>query len=68
MKNRPPKFLKIVKRQKLSKEAGEARAHGDINENTEYDSAKEKQALNEQRIKLNKATDAARYKKSDIVT
>ena len=43
-------FLKTVKRRELSKAVGEARAHGDISENAEYDAAKEAQALNEQRI------------------
>lgn len=43
-------FLKTVKRRELSKAIGEARAHGDISENAEYDAAKEAQALNEQRI------------------
>lgn len=42
--------LKNVKRRKLSKAIGEARAHGDIGENAEYDAAKEEQALNEKRI------------------
>jgi len=43
-------FLKNEKRRKLSKAIGEARAHGDIGENAEYDAAKEEQALNEKRI------------------
>jgi len=43
-------FLKTVKRRELSKAVGEARAHGDLSENAEYDAAKEAQALNEQRI------------------
>ena len=42
--------LKTVKRRKLSKAIGEARAHGDISENAEYDSAKEAQGLNEKHI------------------
>lgn len=42
--------LKTVKRRKLSKAIGEARAHGDISENAEYDAAKDAQALNEKRI------------------
>lgn len=42
--------LKTVKRRELSKAVGEARAHGDISENAEYDAAKEAQALNEKRI------------------
>jgi transcription elongation factor GreA len=42
--------LKTVKRRKFSKAIGEARAHGDIGENAEYDAAKEAQAHNEQKI------------------
>jgi len=42
--------LKTVKRRKLSKAIGEARAHGDISENAEYDAAKEAQGLNEKKI------------------
>ncbi|MFA6609892.1 MAG: transcription elongation factor GreA [Candidatus Omnitrophota bacterium] len=42
--------LKTVKRRELSKAIGEARAHGDISENAEYDAAKEAQGLNEKRI------------------
>ncbi|MFC1658673.1 transcription elongation factor GreA [Candidatus Omnitrophota bacterium] len=43
-------FLKNKKRRQLSKAVGEARAHGDISENAEYDAAKEAQGLNEKRI------------------
>jgi transcription elongation factor GreA len=42
--------LKQVKRKQLSKAIAEARAHGDISENAEYDAAKEAQGLNEERI------------------
>jgi transcription elongation factor GreA len=42
--------LKTVKRRQLSKAVGEARAHGDITENAEYDAAKDAQAQNERRI------------------
>lgn len=42
--------LKTVKRRQLSKAIGEARAHGDISENAEYDAAKEEQAFNEKKI------------------
>ena len=42
--------LKIVKRRQLSKAIGEARAHGDISENAEYDAAKDAQGLNEKKI------------------
>lgn len=53
-------FLKTVKRRELSGAIGEARAHGDISENAEYDAAKEAQGLSEKRIaeleeKLSKA-------------
>ncbi len=44
------KFLKTTERRKLSKAIGEARAHGDISENAEYDAAKEAQGLNEKKI------------------
>lgn len=43
-------FLKRTKRKQLSKAIGEARDHGDISENAEYEVAKEAQGLNEQRI------------------
>ncbi|MDD4939524.1 MAG: transcription elongation factor GreA [Candidatus Omnitrophica bacterium] len=42
--------LKKVKRRELSKAIGEARSHGDISENAEYDAAKDAQGLNEKRI------------------
>jgi transcription elongation factor GreA len=44
-------FLKNVRRRQLSKAIGEARSHGDISENAEYDAAKEAQGLNERRIR-----------------
>ncbi len=43
-------YLKTVKRRQLSKAIGEARAHGDISENAEYDAAKDAQAQNERKI------------------
>jgi transcription elongation factor GreA len=43
-------LLKTQKRRQLSKAIGEARDHGDISENAEYDAAKEAQGLNEKRI------------------
>ena len=43
-------YLKAVKRRQLSKMVGEARSHGDLTENAEYDAAKEAQGLNEKRI------------------
>jgi transcription elongation factor GreA len=42
--------LKTVKRRELSKAIAQARAHGDISENAEYDAAREAQGLNEKRI------------------
>ena len=43
-------FLKTEKRRQLSRAIGEARAHGDISENAEYDAAKDAQGHNEKRI------------------
>ncbi len=43
-------YLKTVKRRQLSKAVGEARSHGDISENAEYDAAKDAQGLNEKKI------------------
>jgi len=43
--------LKTVKRPEMSRVIGEARAHGDISENAEYDAAKEQQGLLERRIR-----------------
>ncbi len=42
--------LKTVKRRKLAKAVGEARSHGDISENAEYDAARDAQAHNEKQI------------------
>ena len=54
-------YLKSAKRRELSRAIGEARAHGDISENAEYDAAKEAQGLNEQRIhELEEKLSAAR--------
>ncbi len=44
-------YLKTTKRRQLSKAVGEARAHGDISENAEYDAAKDAQGHNELEIK-----------------
>lgn len=43
-------YLKKVKKKELTKEVGEARAHGDISENAELDAAKEAQGLCMKRI------------------
>jgi transcription elongation factor GreA len=42
--------LKTVKRRQLSRAVGEARSHGDISENAEYDAAREAQGHNEKQI------------------
>jgi len=42
--------LKGEKRREIAKDLAEARAHGDLSENAEYDAAKEAQAFNEKRI------------------
>lgn len=43
-------FYKKVKRQEVSKQIGEAREFGDLSENSEYDAAKNEQALIEHEI------------------
>ena len=43
-------YMKNEKRRGLSKAIGEARAHGDLSENAEYDAAKDAQAANEAKI------------------
>lgn len=42
--------LKTVKRREIAKAIAEARAHGDLSENAEYDAAKDAQGRNEQKI------------------
>jgi transcription elongation factor GreA len=44
------KRLKEVERPKIIKEIAEARSHGDLSENAEYDAAKEKQGMLEKKI------------------
>jgi len=43
-------YLKGEKRREIAKDLAEARAHGDLSENAEYDAAKEAQAMNEKRV------------------
>ncbi len=43
-------YLKIVRRKELAEEIKEARSHGDLSENAEYDEAKNAQGLAENRI------------------
>lgn len=45
------KRLKAVERPAIIKELAQAREHGDLSENAEYDAAKDKQILIERRIK-----------------
>jgi transcription elongation factor GreA len=42
--------LKTTNRREISRAIGEARAHGDISENAEYDAAKDAQGMNEKKI------------------
>ncbi|MFH1837021.1 MAG: transcription elongation factor GreA [Candidatus Omnitrophota bacterium] len=42
--------LKGAKRREIAKALAEARAHGDLSENAEYDAAKEMQAMNEKKV------------------
>ena len=59
--------LKTVKRRLLSKAVGEARAHGDISENAEYDAAKDAQGHNEKDIaELEEKLSRARILDKDI--
>jgi transcription elongation factor GreA len=43
-------YLKRVRRREITQQIAEARAHGDISENAEYDAAKEAQGLVEKKI------------------
>ncbi len=43
--------LKNVKRKEISKAVGEAREHGDLRENSAYQSARQEQSLNEAKIR-----------------
>jgi transcription elongation factor GreA len=43
-------YLKNEKRREIARALAEARSHGDLSENAEYDAAKEAQAINERKI------------------
>jgi transcription elongation factor GreA len=43
-------ILMTVKRKEITRQIAEARSHGDLSENAEYDAAKEAQAMNEIKI------------------
>ncbi len=53
------KHCKEVKRAAIVRDIEEARAHGDLSENSEYDDAKERQSLYEGRINLLESVCAA---------
>jgi len=44
-------FLQTVKRREIAEQLAQARSHGDLKENAEYDAAKHAQAMNETRIR-----------------
>ena len=44
------KYLQTVKRQEIVERIAEARSHGDLSENAEYDAARNEQAANEMEI------------------
>ena len=59
-------YLKKIKRREISKALQEARAHGDLSENAEYESAKQEQAIVEAKIaKLEEKLSRARIVDTD---
>ncbi|MDD4956630.1 MAG: transcription elongation factor GreA [Candidatus Omnitrophica bacterium] len=43
-------YLKGERRRQIARDLAEARSHGDLSENAEYDAAKEAQAMNEKKV------------------
>ena len=62
-------FLKTVKRKEIAETIKEARSHGDLSENSEYDEAKNAQAMVESRIlEIEKMLQNARVLDEDELT
>ena len=62
-------LLKTVRRREISRAIGEARAHGDLSENAEYDAAKDAQAHNEKRVfELEQTLSHARILEDENIT
>ncbi len=68
------KYMKEVVRPQIVKDIEEARAHGDLSENSEYEDAKERQSLTEGRIRdmesklaASEVIDVAKMEPSDRV-
>ena len=62
-------YLKTVKRKEIAETIKEARSHGDLSENSEYDEAKNTQAMTESRIlEIEKMLQNARVIDEDELT
>lgn len=60
------RYLQIHKRKEIAEKIAEARSHGDLSENSDYDAAKDEQALLEMRIaKLSQILAKAQVIKAD---